>query len=76
MTHIPPPNSGFVDELESLGAPCRRRRYRSRDGRRYYEWDSQHGEFEVYNKRGQHLGVQDVNGVFIKEAEKGRKIDV
>jgi hypothetical protein len=38
--------------------------------------DELHGEFEVYNARGKHLGVVDLEGKWIKEAVKGRKIDV
>ena len=35
------------------------------------------GEIEVYNKRGKHLGVvHAVTGEWIKDAVKGRAIDV
>jgi hypothetical protein len=38
-------------------------------------WDSLHGEVEVFNKRGRHLGVVDpISGEFLKPAVKGRKI--
>lgn len=26
---------------------------------RYYEWDYTHGHIEVYNSRGEHIGVMD-----------------
>jgi hypothetical protein len=72
---VPVPDSGFVAKLEYLGCPQGRRRYRSDD--RIYEWDSLHGELEVYNKRGRHLGVLDgVTGEEIKSAVRGRRIDV
>ena len=31
---------------------------------RIFEWDDVHGEWEVYNNRGVHLGTLDTNGVF------------
>ena len=74
---VPVPESGFIKDLEYLGIPARRRRYRSRDRDRVYEWDSLHGELEVYNNRGRHLGVVDgETGEMIKSAIKGRRIDV
>jgi len=37
------------------------------------EWDSQHGEVEVYNKRGKHQGAYDPNtGEKIKDAKEDR----
>jgi hypothetical protein len=69
------PSSGFIKDLEYLGTPAGRRRYRSRD--RIYEWDSLHGELEVYNNRGRHLGAADAEtGEMIKPAVRGRRIDV
>jgi hypothetical protein len=66
-----------VDDLEYLGQPTGRRRYRDREVKRIYEWDSLHGEWEVYNTRGRHLGVADaVTGELIKDAVRGRRIDV
>jgi len=60
-----------------LSAPGGRRRWRSPDGRRLYEWDDLHGEIEGYNKRGRHVGVfHPVTGALIKPAVRGRKIDV
>jgi hypothetical protein len=46
-------------------------------GRRYYEWDFTHGDIEVYNSRGEHLGSMDpTTGEMIKPAVKGRKIGI
>ena len=43
----------------------------------YYEWDYTHGEIEVYNSRGEHLGVMDaLTGDMTKPAVSGRTIDV
>jgi hypothetical protein len=54
-----------------------RKVWRSCDGSRLYTWDELHGEVEVFNKLGWHLGVQDATtGTFIKEAVKGRHINV
>jgi Cytotoxic len=72
---VPPPDSGFIAKLEFLGQPERRRRYRGE--KRYYEWDSLHGELEVYDNRGHHLGVVDaITGEEIKPAKRGRRIGV
>ncbi len=74
---IPIPRPSFLDSCELLGAFNGERRWRSKDGNRLYTWDSLHGEIEVFNKRGKHLGVIDaVHGNLIKEPVRGRKIDV
>ncbi len=40
------------------------------------EWDSQHGEIEVYDKRGNHKGAADPNtGKKVKPPKSGRKIE-
>ena len=62
--------------MEPLGAPQGRKRWRSRETGRLFEWDPLHGEIEVYNRLGWHLGVLDPSGKFKKGAVKGRKIDV
>jgi hypothetical protein len=72
---IPPPTAGYVEQLERINRQGTRKRWRDADGR-YLEWDSQHGEFEVYNKRGWHIGTRDCDGNFKAEAKKGRYIDV
>jgi hypothetical protein len=71
------PDSEFIKSLEYLGAPGGRRRYRNRGHDRIYEWDSQHGELEIYNNKGRHLGVAEPEaGEMIKDAVRGRRIDV
>jgi hypothetical protein len=72
----PVPKPSYLDQCNSLGAIGGNKRWRSEDGKRLYTWDSLHGEIEVFNSRGCHLGVLDPDGNFIKEAVKGRKIDV
>lgn len=74
---VPIPSPSFLDGCESLGAFNGEKRWRSPDGSRLYTWDSLHGEIEVFNKRGRHLGVIDpVHGNLIKDPVKGRRIDV
>lgn len=72
----PIPKPSFLDDCDSLGAINGQKRWRSKDGDRLYTWDSLHGEIEIFNARGRHLGVICPQGIFIKEAVKGRKIDV
>lgn len=77
VTKVPVPKSApFLATLERVprtGNP----RWRNTAGDRVYEWDGLHGELEVYNRRGRHLGAVDPRtGVLIKLSVKGRKIDV
>jgi putative cytotoxic protein len=73
----PIPKPSILDEFEFIGAINGERRWRSDGGKRIYTWDALHGEVEVFNKRGKHLGALDpINGTLVKEAVKGRKIDV
>jgi hypothetical protein len=45
--------------------------------KRLYTWDYTHGEIEVFNKRGRHLGSLDAtSGELIKGPVPGRTIDV
>lgn len=54
------------------GGGALRRRWQDRD-RNIYEWDSQHGELEGYDRRGRHRGVFDPEtGAQIKPAIPGR----
>jgi hypothetical protein len=77
MPPITRPNPCFLDEMESLGAFNGEKRWRSVDGRRLYTWDSQHGEIEVFTRRGKHLGAAHaVTGEFTKSARRDRRLDV
>jgi len=63
--------------MVKIGAPGGRPRWRSPDGTRLYEWDSLHGEIEVYSERGKHLGaINGRTGFRIKDPQRGRRIDV
>jgi hypothetical protein len=73
----PVPRPSILDRFESLGALYGERRWRSHGGKRLYTWDSLHGEVEVFNARGRHLGSMDpIIGEMIKPAVPGRRIDV
>ena len=49
--------------------------YKDKEGY-LYQWDELHGEWQMYNKNGNHLGVLDDFGNPIKDAVKGRKISL
>lgn len=68
------PNPCFLDGMEKYQVINGEQVYRCHN--KLYTWDRLHGEIEVYNKRGRHLMVLDANGAQIKDAVKGRKIDV
>lgn len=70
------PDASFLNDCVLLGTFSGDKRWRSKDGSRLFTWDSFHGEIEVFNKRGKHLGVLDPYGKLIKPAKKGRTIDV
>ena len=77
MGGIPRPRPCFLDSCDSFGERNGEKVWRSKDKTRLYTWDSLHGEIEMYNDRGIHLGVlEPVNGYAVKPAKKGRKIDV
>ena len=77
MSGKPIPSPCFLDRMEYLGFRRGERRWRSLEGERLYTWDSLHGEIEVFNKRGKHLGVLDaVTGELIGGPVRGRTIDV
>lgn len=77
MPQKPRPSPCFLDQMVPLGAVDGQKRWQSPDGKRLYTWDSLHGEIEVFDKRGWHLGALDpVTGKRIKGPKKGRRIDV
>ncbi len=75
MVYIPKPRPCFLDGMEKYQVINGRQTYKSED--RYFQWDELHGEIECYDKRGHHLGVLDAkSGEFIKDAVRGRRINV
>ena len=52
-----------------------RKRWKDKKGN-IYEWDSQHGTVEKYDKRGNHLGEFDPKtGAQVKPRDKTRKVE-
>jgi hypothetical protein len=74
MPYQPMPADCFLRELDSIGVRSGRTTYCR--GKRLFQWDELHGEVEVYNSRGKHLGVVDTSERWIKDAVRGRQIDV
>lgn len=75
MGGLPIPVPSILDGLPVVGIEAGRKVYKDNIENLYYTWDSMHGEIEVFNKRGMHLGVVDpVTGITIKPAVRGRKI--
>lgn len=76
LGRIPIPRPSYLDACQYIGFLYGRKRWRSHDGQRLYEWDDLHGEIEVYNRRGKHLGVLDASGKMISDPVLGRTINV
>ena len=77
MTRHPIPAGSLLDGFEPLGFIAGGRRCRSHDGRHIYTWDARHGEVEVFDRRGRHLGAIDpLTGAVLKDAVRGRWIEV
>jgi tetratricopeptide (TPR) repeat protein len=52
-----------------------RKRWKDNKGN-IFEWDSQHGRIEKYNKKGKHLGEFDADsGIMTKPADPTRKVE-
>ena len=65
-----------IRELHPSGKVARGKAIYEDNNGRLYQWDSLHGQWEVYNKRGKHLLVEDKDGNRVKGAVKGRRINV
>lgn len=77
MGRIPLPSPCYLDTCDYLGFVAGDRRWRSKDGAWLYTWDFLHGEIEVFNRRGRHMGVADaLTGVVFAPGIAGRRIDV
>lgn len=71
------PEPCYLDEKEAWGVRGGRKVWRDAVEDLFYTWDGLHGEIEVFNRRGRHLGAADpVSGVMIKEADRTRRLDV
>ena len=76
MGRKPIPQPSFLNVCIYLGFVHGARRWRSRNGKRLFTWDALHGEIEVFDLRGRHVGVLDVAGNWLKGPVAGRHIDV
>lgn len=80
----PPPRVPRVEKADSPvwqgTKPFRgKTRTNGESGRRreYYEWDNTHGDIEVYDRTGRHLGTRDpLSGELVKPPVPGRRIDI
>ena len=66
-------NTDFFKSLIPIGKRSGRATYKDIDGY-YYQWDTLHGEWQMYSKLGEHFFVLDENGKPKKSSIKGRKI--
>ncbi|MEA2792322.1 MAG: hypothetical protein QOG73_4728 [Acetobacteraceae bacterium] len=76
MGRMPVPRPSFLDDCDYLGFIRGARRWRSKDGKRLFTWDSLHGEIEVFDLLGRHAGVLNAAGEWQKGPIRGRRIDV
>jgi Cytotoxic len=72
----PIPRLSFLDDCDYLGLVHGARRWRSRNGKRLFTWDSLHGEIEVFDLLGRHVAVLNADGEWRKGPVSGRRIDV
>lgn len=77
MSYKPLESPNYLDNCIYWKVVSGRKVYRDADKTRLYTWDELHGEIEIFNNRGRHLGSADpITGEVIKEAVKGRRLDV
>lgn len=75
---VPIPKPSYLSAFcVSIGTRNGERRWKNIEGTRLYTWDYLHGEIEVWNLRGDHLGALDpVSGDRIKMADPRKSLDV
>lgn len=67
----------YLDDCIYWKVVSGRKVWKSLDNKRLYTWDELHGEIEIFNSRGRHLGSGDsLTGEVIKDGVKGRRLDV
>ena len=73
--YIPPPNdiSDLFPDAKSEKSKNQRKRWRDKKKGEIYEWDSQHGDLEIYNKQGKHKGSINLKTGQTKPKAPGRK---
>ena len=73
MPYVAKPKPCYMDQFEFYKVIDGRKVYRGNG--RLYSWDGLHGEIEVFNKQGWHLGALDAKtGELIKQARKDRRL--
>ena len=73
MPYIAKPKPCYIDRYKFYKVIGNRKVYKG-DGR-YYSWDELHGEIEVFDSHGYHLGALDaITGEKIKDAKRGRRL--
>ncbi|MFA6312779.1 MAG: colicin E3/pyocin S6 family cytotoxin [Sterolibacterium sp.] len=76
MGGVPIPAHCFLHRCQHLKVIDDKKVWRNASGNQFYTWDALHGEVEVFNKRGRHLGVMNPEGEFVKPAIRGRQLNV
>lgn len=75
MGGLPIPKPSILDSCIVVGIDGGRKVYKDVVENVFYTWDSLHGELEVFNKSGQHLGAScPKTGIMTKPPVRGRKI--
>jgi hypothetical protein len=73
----PRPSPCYLDRFAVWKIIAGRKVWRNTEGTRLYSWDPLHGEIEVFDDRGFHLGaIHAVTGRLIKEADHGKRLYV
>lgn len=77
MTFKSKPSPGYLDRQEKLKIVDGRQVWANKERSRYFTWDALHGEIEIFDRHGYHLGTLDaVSGKPVKNAVRGRKLNV
>ena len=75
MGGLPIPKPSILDGFRVVGIEGGRKIFKDDSEGLFYSWDSMHGELEVFNKKGLHLGAAcPQTGVIVKPPVKGRRI--
>ncbi|MFC5315448.1 colicin E3/pyocin S6 family cytotoxin [Azospirillum rugosum] len=74
--HVPPKPS-ILDGFDFHKVIDGRKVWKNQDGTRYYSWDALHGEVEMFDRRGYHLGsLHPEDGRPLKDPVRGRRLNV
>lgn len=75
MPKIPIPDGSILEKFEKYRVIGERQVWRYK--KRFFSWDGLHGEIEVFDANGIHLGaIHPITGVQTKKAVKGRTLNV